>query len=79
MNTSILQIIADVFNAPVFTQVTEYCPFFYYTIASGAAEAADRQHQPLSRLGESTAKAPSSDAYSIHNEALFSSIEALAH
>lgn len=30
-NMSILQIIADVFNAPVFTQVSEYWPFFSET------------------------------------------------
>ena len=28
VNASILQIIADVFNAPVLTQVSEYWPFF---------------------------------------------------
>ena len=28
LNASIIQIIADVFNAPIFTQVSEYWPFF---------------------------------------------------
>lgn len=28
VNNSILQIMADVFNAPVYTQVSEYWPFF---------------------------------------------------